>query len=138
MGMRRTRRVFALLLVLSLLAAACGKKDNDEGSGETNEGGKSSSSEATLVVGALEVPSSIDPAMVYEKFASDVLFNTTNRLVEFPPGATEPAPGLAEEWEISDDGLALRYETLVDPRLNHQQSLETAFQVAEMLTRRSR
>jgi 3-deoxy-7-phosphoheptulonate synthase len=38
--------------------------------------------------------------------------------------------------EISDEGLALRYETLVDPRLNHQQSLETAFQVAEMLTRR--
>ena len=35
--------------------------------------------------------------------------------------------------EISDAGLALRYETLVDPRLNHQQSLELAFQVAEML-----
>jgi 3-deoxy-7-phosphoheptulonate synthase len=38
--------------------------------------------------------------------------------------------------EISDQGLALRYETLVDPRLNHQQSLETAFQVAQMLTTR--
>lgn len=35
--------------------------------------------------------------------------------------------------EIDDDGLARRYETLVDPRLNHQQSLEMAFQVAEML-----
>jgi 3-deoxy-7-phosphoheptulonate synthase len=35
--------------------------------------------------------------------------------------------------EIDDEGLALRYETLVDPRLNHQQSLEMAFQVAEML-----
>lgn len=35
--------------------------------------------------------------------------------------------------EISDEGLALRYETLVDPRLNHQQSLEMAFQVAKML-----
>lgn len=34
---------------------------------------------------------------------------------------------------IDDEGLALRYETLVDPRLNHQQSLEMAFQVAEML-----
>src|SRR5690625_7894776 len=29
-----------------------------------------------------------------------------------------------------------RYETLVDPRLNHQQSLELAFLVAEMLSRR--
>ncbi|HEY3437509.1 MAG TPA: 3-deoxy-7-phosphoheptulonate synthase class II, partial [Actinotalea sp.] len=34
--------------------------------------------------------------------------------------------------EIDDAGLARRYETLVDPRLNHQQSLEMAFQVAEM------
>ena len=35
--------------------------------------------------------------------------------------------------EIDEDGLGRRYETLVDPRLNHQQSLEMAFQVAEML-----
>jgi len=27
----------------------------------------------------------------------------------------------------------MRYETLCDPRLNHQQSLELAFLVAEML-----
>ena len=38
--------------------------------------------------------------------------------------------------EIDDAGLALRYETLVDPRLNHQQSLEMAFQVAQMLQAR--
>jgi 3-deoxy-7-phosphoheptulonate synthase len=31
------------------------------------------------------------------------------------------------------DDLGLRYETLCDPRLNHQQSLELAFVVAEML-----
>ena len=35
--------------------------------------------------------------------------------------------------EIDDAGLARRYETLVDPRLNHQQSLEMAFQVAQMI-----
>jgi 3-deoxy-7-phosphoheptulonate synthase len=35
--------------------------------------------------------------------------------------------------EIDEEGLARRYETVVDPRLNHQQSLEVAFQVAEMI-----
>ncbi|WP_420113915.1 class II 3-deoxy-7-phosphoheptulonate synthase [Pseudactinotalea sp.] len=35
--------------------------------------------------------------------------------------------------EIDDVGLTRRYTTLVDPRLNHQQSLEMAFLVAEML-----
>lgn len=35
--------------------------------------------------------------------------------------------------QIEEDGLADRYESLVDPRLNHEQSLEMAFQVAEYL-----
>ena len=38
--------------------------------------------------------------------------------------------------QIDDADLATRYETLCDPRLNHQQSLELAFLVAEMLAER--
>jgi 3-deoxy-7-phosphoheptulonate synthase len=38
--------------------------------------------------------------------------------------------------QIDDGDLATRYETLCDPRLNHQQSLELAFLVAEMLAER--
>jgi len=38
--------------------------------------------------------------------------------------------------EIDETDLATRYETLCDPRLNHQQSLELSFLVAEMLARR--
>jgi 3-deoxy-7-phosphoheptulonate synthase len=37
---------------------------------------------------------------------------------------------------LDEDDLATRYETLCDPRLNHQQSLEMAFLVAEMLSER--
>ena len=37
---------------------------------------------------------------------------------------------------IDDAALARRYETVCDPRLNHQQSLEMAFLVAEMLAAR--
>ena len=37
--------------------------------------------------------------------------------------------------ELSDETLKDRYETLVDPRLNHQQALEMSFAVAEMLRR---
>lgn len=36
---------------------------------------------------------------------------------------------------VDESALAKRYETLVDPRLNHQQSLELAFLVAQMLAR---
>ncbi|WP_084103501.1 class II 3-deoxy-7-phosphoheptulonate synthase [Demequina sp. NBRC 110056] len=38
--------------------------------------------------------------------------------------------------EIDEASLALRYETKVDPRLNHQQSLELAFKVSELLSAR--
>jgi 3-deoxy-7-phosphoheptulonate synthase len=38
--------------------------------------------------------------------------------------------------QIDEADLATRYETLCDPRLNHQQSLELAFLVAEMLGER--
>ncbi len=38
--------------------------------------------------------------------------------------------------EISEDLLSTRYESVCDPRLNHQQSLEMAFLVAEMLSAR--
>jgi 3-deoxy-7-phosphoheptulonate synthase len=43
---------------------------------------------------------------------------------------------LGGSFEIDEAGLATRYETLCDPRLNHQQSLELAFLVAEMLGNR--
>ena len=35
--------------------------------------------------------------------------------------------------QILDADLDKRYESVCDPRLNHQQSLELAFLVAEML-----
>ena len=35
--------------------------------------------------------------------------------------------------ELSDEDLGLRYETMCDPRLNGQQSLDLAFLVAEHL-----
>jgi 3-deoxy-7-phosphoheptulonate synthase len=38
--------------------------------------------------------------------------------------------------QIDENDLATRYETLCDPRLNHQQSLEMAFLVADMLSER--
>ncbi len=43
---------------------------------------------------------------------------------------TEILGGFAE---ISDADLATRYESLCDPRMNHQQSLELAFLVSDML-----
>ncbi len=42
---------------------------------------------------------------------------------------------LGGAFEIGGNDLERRYETMCDPRLNAQQSLELAFQVAELLKR---
>ena len=63
----------------------------------------------TLVFGTTEQPSTIDPADVYEKLASDILFNTPNRLVEFSAETNEIGPGLAESYDISEDGLTYTF-----------------------------
>src|SRR4051812_675584 len=100
MGLRRNRRWVIVLTVAALLVAACGGSSEDDDKTADPRGSGGGGGGGNLVVGTIEGPSSIDPANVYEKFASDVLFNPTNRLVEYPPGATEPEPGLATDWEI--------------------------------------
>jgi peptide/nickel transport system substrate-binding protein len=113
----RQRHLLALLALLALVAAACGSGSTttEAGGGEGSEAAGGSEAAAadgdagTLVVGGTEVPSHLDPAVVYELYASNILFNTTNRLVEAQPGTGEIGPGLAEEWEVSDDGLTYTF-----------------------------
>ena len=45
---------------------------------------------------------------------------------------------LGGSGELDEEGLTRRYETLVDPRLNHSQSLELAFLVADMVREHQR
>ena len=60
-------------------------------------------------------PSGFNPAMVTDGPS----FNASaapifSRLVEFKPGSTETAPGLAESWEISSDGLQYTFNLRKD------------------------
>ncbi len=127
-------RLIALIAVLATVAAACGggESTTDDTASEdsvTTDGGEATDEDTTeatedeepadegddasggdvLVFGTTERPSTIDPADVYEKFASDVLFNTTNRLVEFDPETNDIGPGLAESYEVSEDGLTYTF-----------------------------
>lgn len=67
------------------------------------------SGDDVLVYGTLNPPASIDPAKCYDSTCSNILFNTTESLVWFPPGSDEVEPALAESYEISDDGLTYTF-----------------------------
>lgn len=68
-------------------------------------------------------------------------FEVHEALGSFPGGihvemtGDDVAECLGGSDPIEESAFADRYETLCDPRLNHQQSLEIAFQVAEYLAR---
>lgn len=124
---RRASRVAALFAVAALAATACSGETTTEddlasdsettseatgGDTETDDEGDSGEGGGdtdVLVVGTTEKPSTIDPADVYEKMASDFLFHTTDRLIELEPGTGDPVEGVAESYEVSDDALTYTF-----------------------------
>lgn len=55
-------------------------------------------------------PEGFDPALYVTRTTFDASAQTLyNRLIEFERGSTELRPGLAERWEVSEDGLAYTF-----------------------------
>ena len=57
-----------------------------------------------LVVAQIAEPKSLDPHAVTAVNDFRILMNVYDGLVRYQDGALEVAPGLAESWEVSDDG----------------------------------
>ncbi|TWG94874.1 dipeptide transport system substrate-binding protein [Mesorhizobium sp. J18] len=56
-------------------------------------------------------PEGFDPGLYTAGTTFDAAAHTVyNRLLEFKPGTTETEPGLAESWEVSDDGLEYTFK----------------------------
>jgi peptide/nickel transport system substrate-binding protein len=115
MGRSTYMKLLALLAVLAMLAAGCGDGgDGDtESPGAEGENGETDDGEDTgegatggdLIFGTTDTVVTLDPAKAYDYASSNILFNVGETLVGFPPGQVEPEPLLAEEIEVSDDGL---------------------------------
>jgi dipeptide transport system substrate-binding protein len=59
----------------------------------------------TLVFCSPGTPEGFDPAPFTTAATFDAAAQIYDRLVSFEPGTTRPAPGLAERWDVSPDGL---------------------------------
>ncbi len=111
---------FRLLLLLATLLlalglAACGGDDDDQagGSGDTSgatdtEGGGGASG-GDIVFGTAADPVVLDGALVSDGESLRAIDQIYESLVSLKPGTTELEPGLAESWEISDDGLSYTF-----------------------------
>jgi hypothetical protein len=65
--------------------------------------------DTTLVVGIAADPTGLDPEAVENNTSGFIMSTVYDSLVRYKPGTTEAAPGIAESWETSADGLTYTF-----------------------------
>lgn len=110
-----------MLLIMSLFLAACGADDAETSSSETGKDSStntdssttdnsSSSTPQVLVFGRGADSVSLDPGIVTDGESFKVTQNVFETLLNFGEQDTTINPGLAKEWEVSEDGLIYTFQ----------------------------
>lgn len=104
-----------LMFLLMLVLSACGggedepsEAEGDADTTETDDGSdatEDSGGEKTLVFARGGDSESLDPGSTSDGESSRVTRQVLETLIDFAPDSFELEPGLAKEWEVSDDGL---------------------------------
>ena len=66
--------------------------------------------DTTLVVGMAADPTGLDPEAVENNTSGFVMSTVYDSLLRYKPGTTDVAPGLAESWTTSPDGLTYTFK----------------------------
>ena len=104
--MRRTAKWAAAAAAATLILTGCASQRDDDGGGETGGGdGSTGGGEVTFTFASSSDPSSLDPAFASDGESFRVARQIFEGLVGTVPGTADPAPLLAESWDVSDDGL---------------------------------
>jgi len=64
----------------------------------------------TLIIGTTDKVTVLDPADSYDFHTWEIHHNTMDTLLHYVPGTTDLEPGLAESYEVSDDGLEYTFK----------------------------
>ncbi len=68
------------------------------------------SADTTLVIGIASDPSWLDPESVENNTSGFVMSTVYDSLLRYKPGTTDVAPGIAESWTTSPDGLTYTFK----------------------------
>lgn len=103
-------KLFLLLVLLVVLAACSGEEGASEEPADTDTSGDTEEAvPQTLVFGRGGDSVSLDPAIVTDGESFKVTENIFETLLNFGEQDTSVNPGLAKEWEVSEDGLTYTF-----------------------------
>ena len=100
------KKALVLVLLLGVVFGGFAKGLREEG-GRPARGVKTG---GVLVFGRSGDAVGLDPAREDDGESFYIADNVYETLVEFKPGTTEVQPALAEDWDVSDDGLEFTFE----------------------------
>ena len=109
--MRTRWQIVAGGLAVGLALTACAASDRDP---EASTDGTSGGGRSTFIFAASGDPASLDPAFASDGESFRVARQIFEGLVGVEPGTADPAPLLAESWEVSDDGLEYTFDLKED------------------------
>ncbi len=115
MHRRRYTRALAAsaAAVTAVTLSACASSDRDDSGDGTDAAGEAQSG-GTMVFGAAGDPAMFDPAFASDGETFRVARQIHEGLFTNEPGGTEPVPALAEDYEVSEDGLEYTFNLRED------------------------
>ncbi|CEA08504.1 Periplasmic dipeptide transport protein precursor [Arthrobacter saudimassiliensis] len=103
---RRASAITAGLAMSALILSGCAESNRDGDAG----GGGESNVDGTFIFAASSDPKSLDPAFASDGESFRVSRQIFEGLVGVKEGTADPEPLLAEDWEISEDGLTYTFD----------------------------
>ena len=104
-AVRRASAITAGLAMSALILSGCAESNRDG-----DAGGSESDVDGTFVFAASSDPKSLDPAFASDGESFRVSRQIFEGLVGVKEGSADPEPLLAEDWEISEDGLTYTFD----------------------------
>src|SRR5688500_17843218 len=95
----------AVLVVAVMMLAACSSEPSDTG----DDTGDDAAAGATLACGTSADPVVLDGALVSDGESLRAIDQMLEGLVTLEPGGTTVVPGLATDWEISEDATTYTF-----------------------------
>ncbi|GBF11781.1 peptide ABC transporter substrate-binding protein [Tepidibacillus sp. HK-1] len=98
--------MIAIIMVASVVLAGCGGGTSTDGEKKDQTAGEQPAKEQVLRLNAKTEPPSLDPATTTDSTSGDILRELMEGLVRLDENSqVKQGSGMAESWEISDDGL---------------------------------